>query len=248
MTQPSTPAGAWFTAGFWRRPEAVALGRLPMTTFLREEADVLSLDGPWSFTLLDRPGGAVRRETTVQVPGCWTMQDVGDPPQYTNIQMPFPGPPPHVPDENPTGVYRRQVEIPADWQGSRVVLQVGGADSVLHVEVDGRAVGMGTDSRLAQEFDLTDLVSPGRSCELVLTVVRWSAASYLEDQDHWYHAGLHRSVLLYRIPQVHLADVRAVADRDPGTGSGLLTVHATTGEARSDGAQVRVLLDGEPVW
>ena len=247
MTQPSPASGAFISTGSWTRPEAVSLNRLPMTTFLRDEADVLSLDGPWSFTLLDRPGGAVRTETTLEVPGCWTMQDVGDPPQYTNIQMPFPGPPPHVPDDNPTGVYRRQVEVPADWQGSRIVLQVGGADSVLYVEVDGRPVGMGTDSRLGQEFDLTPFVTPGRSYELVLTVVRWSAATYLEDQDHWYHAGLHRSVLLYRTPLVHLADVRAVADRDPETGMGQLTVHATTGEARSDGARLRVHLEGEPV-
>ncbi|RBY81307.1 hypothetical protein DQ239_01475 [Blastococcus sp. TF02-09] len=246
MTSSDERAGP-VPVGSWARPEVVALNRLPMTTFLREDADVLSLDGAWSFTLLNRPGGAVRCATTVQVPGCWTMQDVGDPPQYTNIRMPFPGPPPHVPEENPTGVYRRSVDIPEAWRGSRVVLHVGGADSVLYVEVDGRPVGMGTDSRLGQEFDLTDLVTPGRPCELVLTVVRWSAASYLEDQDHWYHAGLHRSVLLYRTPRVHLADVRAVTDRDPATGTGLLTVHATTGEARSEGAQVRVLLDGEPV-
>jgi beta-galactosidase len=247
MTQPDPSPGALLATRSWTRPEAVSLNRLPMTTFLRDDADVLSLDGPWAFTLLHRPGGTVRTEATVQVPGCWTMQDVGDPPQYTNIQMPFPGPPPHVPDDDPTGVYRRRVEIPGDWQGSRIVLQVGGADSVLYVEVDGRPVGMGTDSRLAQEYDLTAVVTPGRACELVLTVVRWSAASYLEDQDHWHHAGLHRSVLLYRTPQVHLADVHAVADRDPVTGVGQLTVHARAGEARSDGAQLRVHLGGELV-
>ncbi len=115
MTQPLLSTHSW------TRPEAVSLNRLPMSTFLRDDADVLSLDGPWSFTLLDRPGGAVRSEATVQVPGCWTMQDVGDRPQYTNIQMPFPGPPPHVPADNPTGVYRRRVDIPEDWHGDRTL-------------------------------------------------------------------------------------------------------------------------------
>lgn len=231
----------------WTRPDAVSLNRLPMTTFLRDDADGLSLDGEWSFTLLDRPDGSVRTDTVVEVPGCWTMQGVGDGPQYTNIQMPFPGPPPRVPTENPTGVYRREIEVPAAWAGRRIILHVGGAESVLYVEVGGEFVGMGTDSRLPQEFDLTPFLSPGRTSQLTLTVVRWSAATYLEDQDHWYHAGLHRSVLLYSTPAVHLLDVHADADWDPASGHGRLTVRAHTGEAPSPGARVRVSLDGRVV-
>jgi beta-galactosidase len=230
----------------WTRPEAVSFNRLPMTTFLRDEAEVVSLDGDWSFTLLERPDGATRAETTVAVPGCWTMQGLGDPPQYTNIQMPFPGPPPAVPDANPTGVYRRRVDIPAAWDGRRIVLHVGGAESVLYATVDGTYVGMGTDSRLPHEFDLTELVAAGSSCDLELTVVRWSAATYLEDQDHWYHAGLHRSVFLYTTPAVHVADVHARADWDPESGEGLLDVRAVVGGPARKGARLRVLLDGAP--
>ncbi|HEX4822594.1 MAG TPA: glycoside hydrolase family 2 TIM barrel-domain containing protein [Acidimicrobiales bacterium] len=235
------------STGSWMRPEAVSFNRRPMTTFLRDASDVLSLDGDWSFMLLDRPGGAVRAEATVAVPGCWTMQGVGDPPQYTNIQMPFPGPPPSVPVANPTGVYRRRVEVPSAWDGRRIVLHVGGAESVLYVSVDGTYVGMGTDSRLPQEFDLTDLVAAGSSCELELTVVRWSAATYLEDQDHWFHAGLHRSVLLYSTPAVHILDVHAVADFDPLSGDGQLDVRVSVGGPPRVGARLRVLVDDEPV-
>lgn len=231
----------------WTRPEAISFNRLAMTTFLRPPSDVLALDGAWAFTLLDRPDGIRRAEATVAVPGCWTMQDVGDGPQYTNIQMPFAGPPPHVPDANPTGVYRRRVEVPGEWGDRRIVLHVGGAESVLYVEVDGAYVGMGTDSRLSQEFDLTGLVSPGGSFELVLTVVRWSAATYLEDQDHWYQAGLHRSVFLYSTPVVHIRDVHAVADWEPSSGDGHLRVRVTTGEQGRKGIEVRALLDGEEV-
>jgi beta-galactosidase len=218
-----------------------------MTTFLRDQSDVVSLDGQWAFTLLDRPDGSARVETEVEVPGCWTMQGVGDLPQYTNVQMPFAGPPPRVPDDNPTGVYRRSVDVPAAWDGRRIVLHVGGAESVLYVDVDGEYIGMGTDSRLPQEFDLTDVVTPGSSCVVTLTVVRWSAATYLEDQDHWYHAGVHRSVCMYSTPHVRLADVHAVADWDPATGDGSLTVHAITGDVGVRGARIRVALDGEVV-
>ena len=214
----------------WARPEITGYGRLPMATFLARP-DVVALDGQWSFVRRERPEDVSVEDLAwpidgweaIEVPGCWTMQGFGSP-QYTNVQMPFPGPPPNVPDDNPTGVYRRAVTVPAPWKGQRIVLHVAGAESVLYVHVNGVAVGMGKDSRLPHEFDLTGVVEPGATFDLALTVVRWSDATYLEDQDHWYHSGLHRSVFLYATPRVHIADVHAVADFDPETGNGRLAV------------------------
>lgn len=37
-------------------------------------------------------------------------------------------------------------------------------------------------------------------------MVKWSDASYLEDQDAWWLAGLHRSVYLRTKPRAHVAD------------------------------------------
>ncbi len=65
--------------------------------------------------------------------------------------------------------------------------------------------------------------------ELALVVVRWSDATYLEDQDHWHHAGLHRDVVLYATPPVHIADVHAIADFDTANGDGELTVQVAVG-------------------
>ncbi|WP_421119586.1 glycoside hydrolase family 2 TIM barrel-domain containing protein [Aquihabitans daechungensis] len=212
----------------WARTEATGFGRLPMSTFLARK-QVVSLDGEWSFLLRDRPedvmpedlSGPVDGWASIEVPGCWTMQGF-DRPQYTNIQMPFPGPPPRVPEVNPTGVHRRSVTLPAAWAGQRLVLHVGAAETVLYVHVDGEPVAMGKDSRLPTEVELTGIVTPGVPFELALTVVRWSDATYLEDQDHWHHAGVHRSVFAYATPTVHIADVHTVADRDPVTGDGRL--------------------------
>ena len=161
-----------------------------MSTYLARD-EVLSLDGGWAFRLCERPEdvtaldltGPTARWAGIEVPGCWTMQGF-DHPQYTNIQMPFPGPPPQVPDANPTGVYRRTVTLPAHWDGRRLVLHVGGAETVLYVHVDGTPLAMGKDSRLPTEVDLTGIVQPGVPFELALMVVRWSDATYLEDQDH----------------------------------------------------------------
>ena len=168
----------------------------------------------------DDLSGSTDGWATIEVPGCWTMQGFGRP-QYTNVQMPFPGPPPAIPDRQP---HRRLPphgrRCPTSWRGQRIVLHVAGAESVLYVHVDGEPVGMGKDSRLPHEFDLTGVVEPGRPFDLALTVVQWSDATYLEDQDHWYHAGLHRSVFLRATPPVHIADVARGRRLRPGHGRG----------------------------
>lgn len=191
----------------WQSPEVTSLGRLPMSAVDRR-AHAVSLDGEWRFQLLPSPEAPLAQKWSSQhVPGVWTMQGTDDLPVYLNIRMPFPDVPPHVPAANPTGVYERVVDIPAEWTGQRITLQVGAAESVLLVHVDGRPVGVSKDSHLAAEFDLTDLVRPGGRAVVRLTVVKWSDASHIEDQDQWWHGGLTRSVLLHATDPLHLADV-----------------------------------------
>jgi beta-galactosidase len=244
---------AGFGARTWASPEITSLGRLPMSTYLARP-DVVSLEGDWSFRLRSRPedvsdadvAGPAEGWATIEVPGCWTMQGF-DRPQYTNVQMPFAGPPPGVPEQNPTGVHRRTVTVPASWAGQRIVLHVAGAESVLYVHIDGRPVGMGKDSRLPHELDVTDVVTPGVPFELALTVVRWSDATYLEDQDHWYHAGLHRSVFVYATPPVYVRDVHAVADFEPATGEGSLRARVHVDGPAARGWRVRVDVAGRHI-
>ncbi len=76
------------------------------------------------------------------------------------------------------------------WAGRRVVLHVGAAESVLLVELNGGEVGISKDSHLAAEFDVTAFLRPGAN-DLRLTVVKWSDASFVEDQDQWWHGGHH---------------------------------------------------------
>lgn len=207
----------------WRDPELVALGREPMHGVTH--AVGMPLDGTWRFVLLASPEAEPESGDwrDIEVPGCWTMQDTTDLPQYTNVQMPFPGEPPVVPESNPTGLYRRSFRLPAGWRGRRVVLHVGAAESVLLVNLNGRAVGVSKDSHLAAEFDITRLLRDG-SNDLELRVVKWSDATWIEDQDQWWHAGITRSVWLYSTGQVYLADVAAVPDLAEDGRTGLLDV------------------------
>jgi beta-galactosidase len=215
-----------------------------------------SLDGPWDFRLYDDPdvvpASAVARHrstrarwTRVAVPGNWTMQDTGDLPHYTNVRMPFDGPPPRLPARNPTGVYRREVRIPGLWIRDRiVVLHVGGAESVHAVFVNGAFTGYGTDSRLASEYDITEFVVAG-SNTIAIVVIRYSAQSYVEDQDQWWMAGLHRQVFVESRARTNLANLRCDADFDPETRTGALKVTATIAfaDVPAKGWSVRTTLE-----
>jgi beta-galactosidase len=244
----------------WTDPEVVALHRLPMHVPLVRAADARkSLDGMWHFTLHPTPdavpaeavtGPTPTAGTHLAVPGNWTLQGVGDHPHYTNVQMPFPGPPPLLPPGNPTGVYRRSFTIGRGWKRHRVVLHLGGADSVHAVYLNDRFVGYGTDSRLPSEYDITDALVAGAN-HLAIVVIRYSALSYVEDQDQWWMAGLHRSVFIEARTPVHVADVRCDAHLDVATTTGRLTVRTSVGftDTPTRGHSVRVRLlapDGRP--
>ncbi|MBI3749599.1 MAG: DUF4981 domain-containing protein, partial [Chloroflexi bacterium] len=202
----------------WTTPELTSLGRLPMHSLAH--GDRLPLDGRWRFQLLRRPTDPVGDDwDEATVPGLWTMAGTWDTPHYTNVQMPFAGRPPQLPEINPTGIYERDFEVPAAWEGRRVVLHVGAAESVLIVELNGAQIGIGKDSHLASEFDLTPHLRPGRNT-LRLIVVKWSDATYVEDQDQWWHGGISRAVFLYATGATYVADVKAVAGLTDGAPTG----------------------------
>ena len=253
----------------WEQPELTALGRLPMRVPRLPAPDAQAaratdgrdgspwfqrLDGRWQFALAGTPDRApveFSREAfddsawaSVDVPGCFTMQGFASP-IYTNIQMPWGDDllPPHVPDDNPTGLYRTRFRVPGEWGSRRVVLHIGGAESFLVVWVNGRLAGMAKDSRLASEFDITELVRTGGvKNTLAAMVVRWSDASYVEDQDQWWHAGIHREVFVYSPGMVTLRNVRATAELAEDLATGALDVRAEVefADAPAPGYRVEV--------
>ncbi len=230
----------------WETPELTSLNRLPArATLVPYPSEALALrgkparsrlyhrlNGTWEFHLFPRPeavpaaalqsGGAGVRWNRIAVPGNWTMQGY-DRPHYTNVAMPFANDPPRVPQDNPTGVYRRTFVLPARWSGRRTVIHFGGVESCLFVYCNGALVGMSKDSRLPAEFELTPHVRPGTN-ELAAMVIRWSDGSYLEDQDHWWMAGIYRDVYLYSTAATYLEDVQVRADLDEACIHGRLAV------------------------
>jgi beta-galactosidase len=213
------------TRPVWETPEVVSVGRLPMRPPfpVAHSDDERSLDGAWQLTLLDTPrlltnalvadAAPAAAWHPVNVPHCWTREPwTTDLPHYSNIEHVFVSDSPRVPDHNPTGLYRRTVEVPASWVGRRVVLTIDGAESVAAIWVNGEPVGLAKDSCLASEFDITPFVRPGHDALVAIAVVKWSDSTYVEDQDQWWHGGLERSISMRCTGPVWLQEIAVTTE------------------------------------
>ena len=184
---------------------------------------------------------------------------------HTNCEYPFKVNPPFVMDDppkhytsieqrNPVGSYRRDFDLPVDWNGDRVFLKFDGVDSFCYLWVNGRYVGFAKDSRSTAEYEVTDFVKPGMNT-LAVEVYRYSDGSYLEDQDMFTLSGIFRSVWLVRRPQTYIRDffalTRPMKERD-FKGDWELSVESEckNGKCKVEDVEVRVSLfdmDGREV-
>ncbi|HEX8601904.1 MAG TPA: glycoside hydrolase family 2 TIM barrel-domain containing protein, partial [Pseudoduganella sp.] len=255
----------------WEQPEVVAVNREPMkaTFFNFESPDKAlagdkaasswfrSLDGAWSFAYSPNPEARpkdfykpsfdIGKWATVQVPGMMQAQGYGKP-IFTNIKYPFPANEPFIPHElNEVGSYRRNIDIPADWNGRDVFLHIGAAGAAYYVWVNGEKVGYSEDSKLPSEFDVTRFLRPG-SNTVAIEVYRWADASYLEDQDFWRVSGIERSVYLYTEPKTRLRDFRVTASLDKSYRDGRFELAAeVAGQPAAVEVRARVLDGTRPV-
>lgn len=190
------------------------------------------------------------------VPCSWQMDpSTAEQPHYTNVRYPVPGIDsaaslrnfPVDASNNFVGSYQMAFELPPSWNGRQILLQLDGAEPNATCWVNGIEVGYGQDSRLPNEFDVTLACSTrslgpngqphdnvaGRHI-LSVQIVRWCDGSYLECQDAWNLAGLHRHVWLYSKPaDLALVDFVFTTSR----------VHKSEADARlevrCDGGEIR---------
>jgi len=198
----------------------------------------LSLNGMWKFNWVarcqDLPEEFYKAETNdaawpdFPVPANWEFKGYGIP-IYTNIPYEFnpanPSPP-DIPDslDQAAAAYRKTFTLPASWKDMKVYLHLGAVKSAFTLYVNGQYVGLGKDSKLESEFDITSFVRPGNNL-IALQVRRWSDASYLECQDFWRLSGITRDCYVYARPQVHLYDVFASSTLINGYRDGKLTLN-----------------------
>ncbi|WP_263384522.1 glycoside hydrolase family 2 TIM barrel-domain containing protein [Granulicella arctica] len=205
-----------------------------------------TLNGSWKFHWVPRPEERpvdfckpafdVSGWKDIPVPSNMEVQGYGTP-IYTNFTYPFKKDWPRVTGEPPrefttyterdaVGSYRREFDVPANWKSRRIFVTFDGVDSAFFLYVNGKKVGYSVNSRNPAEFDLTPYVIPGAKNLIAVEVYRFSAGSYMEDQDMWRLSGIFRNVTLWSAPQVHVRDFSLTTDLDPGYRDGVLRVSA----------------------
>lgn len=196
----------------------------------------VSLNGTWLFKLFERPEAVDtdlldtldseqlenRGWGAIEVPSNWQMQGY-DKPIYCNVKYPFELNPPYVPQENPTGCYRRSFSLNEKQLLKRNHIVFDGVNSAFHLWCNGQWVGYSQDSRLPSEFDLSPFLVSGVN-SLSVMVIRWSDGSYLEDQDMWWLSGIFRDVYLLSKPNTHITDVFITPELDACYRDGSLSI------------------------
>jgi len=224
---------------YWQDIQVVAVNKeYPRSSFMSYDnrADALTfryenskfyklLNGSWKFYFVDSykdlPANITDTNVStanwhdIQVPGNWEIQGYGVA-IYTNQGYEFQPEnpqPPQLPEATPAGVYRREIEIPADWMDRDIFLNLDGAKSGVYVYINGQEVGYNEDSKNTAEFKINDYVKAGKNI-LTLKIFRWSTGSYLECQDFWRLSGIERDVYLWSQPKTALKDFRVLSTLD----------------------------------
>ena len=262
----------------FENPAVQEENRLPMRAsyfafeneIITDKADserYMNLNGTWKFFFDEDVKNTPKNFEAVSfddskwddftVPANWEFNGYGTP-IYVNHPFEFAvkNPTPPIIPRNitqPFGIYRRTFDLPSNWEGKEVFIHLGAVKSAFRLYVNGKYVGLGKDSKLESEFDLTPFVHSGKNT-IAIEVRRWNDGSYLEAQDFWRISGIERDVYLYARPKVHLYDTFIKAGLtntyENGTLEMTLDVWNKT-DKNQEGNQVKVILkdlNGLPVF
>ncbi|MDP3849049.1 MAG: glycoside hydrolase family 2 TIM barrel-domain containing protein [Luteolibacter sp.] len=171
-------ASAEIPENWTQRPASPAVVNPPVRSALQE---VISLKGKWEFATDPqaagrdagwmRAGVAWPNQRAIEVPGCWEAQGVGEPgtSHVWNIK--------HDSNSYPlrhiymgSSWYRRSASIPADWQGKRIWLKIGGVRAQGWFWVNGHPVAHAENYCAVNKYDVTDLLTPGKEAAIVVLV------------------------------------------------------------------------------
>ncbi|MBO4388698.1 MAG: hypothetical protein J5785_04595 [Spirochaetales bacterium] len=240
------------------RPETI-----PATQRRYRSPLVRCLNGKWDFRYFADPNALGQTIDTdrmmfgsIDVPSVWQYRGYGTP-MYLNVRYPFPYKPPVIPTDRPvgryfsildgfkrapdnemnsTGVYRTFFDL-EETADKRIVISFLGVCSCVELHVNGQFAGYSEESHNTAEFDLTDLVQPGRN-EMVCVVRRWCNGSYLECQDMFRNNGIFRDVLLRITDKDDIWDIDFKTKKENGRYTATIT--ATV----ADGVPVRFSING----
>lgn len=185
---------------------------------IKASSRYLSLNGEWKFNLVtkegDIPAGFQNKDfdssswNTIRVPGNWETQGFSSPDygydDYTWNSSALT--PPEIPEENEIGLYTREIDVPAEWNGQEVFISFDGVESACYVYVNGKMCGYGEDSYTSKDFRITPYIEAGKTNTIAVKVFKYCDASWLEAQDTLKMGGIYRDVYLYMSEKTMIKD------------------------------------------
>lgn len=176
--------------------------QLTASTLLQPDGEFrLSLDGLWRFrygttpvTGFHLPAFDDAAWETFSVPSNWELTRPAKPDQPGYDQA--------------IGLYRRWIDVPASWTGSRVLLYCRGINNSAEVWVNGARIGYHESGYTSFQMDATSAILPGQSNLLAIRVSKQSESSDLDIGGYWHLGGIYRSLALVAVPQDRVDDYR----------------------------------------
>jgi beta-galactosidase len=179
----------------------------------------IDLNGEWRFKWYDSTDNvdftmiASDFDTTgwdiIEVPSNWEIKGYGTP-IYTNIRYPYAFKTKKIPSldsaKNPCALYRRSFSMDKKLLSRKNTLRFEGVQSCVSLWINGDFCGYSQDSMTHCEFDVSQFIKEGEN-EIAVFVAKYCTGSWLEDQDMWRLAGIHRGVKLISEHKQGIRDV-----------------------------------------
>jgi beta-galactosidase len=203
-------------------------GNAPVTLdkLRSDNAAVLSMNGTWRFKLehgMSPAENGVLPESTNTADGRFAAAGMSDA-DWKNIPVPanweiegFSRPTFQDRGTNASddiGLYRRLVEVPANFAGKQVLWHFDGVYDGTEVFVNGQRVGYHESGFTAFDVDVTRALQPGKRNLFALRVYKKTPSGTMDKGDFWCLGGIYRDNYLVALPPLHVDDVTIVTDLD----------------------------------
>ena len=212
------------------RPEDAPFGRTGSLAVVNPvirspHQTALSLAGEWEFCTDPgsvgvqeqwmRPDAAWTSSVAMPVPSNWESHGIGEPGMSTPWAITgdrIPRPLRHI--YIGSAWYRKTISIPADWEGRRVWLKIGGVRAQGWFWVNGAPVARAFYFCGSYRYDVTDLVKPGETA-VIVAQVRNDVPSRMGGVSACHIWGaISRDVELEATPEVFLSNVECFGNFD----------------------------------
>ena len=184
---------------------------------------VYPMTGAWRFKLEQGASPAVRAELpadlavpdfaktdssdadwkNIPVPANWEVEGFSIP---TYQQRPV--------TSHDIGLYRRWVDIPANFAGQTVLWHFDAAYDGAEVFVNGQRCGYHESGFTAFDIDVTKAIKAGQRNLMAVRLYKDTSSASLDHGDFWCLGGISRETYLAALPPLHVDDVTVVTDLD----------------------------------